>query len=160
MPSFKNLLAVALSVTAATAAATCPTNWLSDTYNVTRCCYGNMLLEDTTAYCCVYDTNPDATASSTVTATASGDACFTKIPFTATNYSDLVSSASSKLVATATATSSDASSSTTSAATSGSSGSASVSGASSTSSAAAVPIATACEVIMGGAAIVAGLFVL
>ncbi|KAJ5087312.1 hypothetical protein N7456_010928 [Penicillium angulare] len=173
MPSLKNLLpvAVALSLTTATAATTttCPTNWLSDTFNITRCCYGNMLLEDTTPYCCVYDTNPEVTEANAVTTTATDDGCFTKIPFTATDYSDLVSSASSKLLAETTAASNEAtatSSSSSTASASGSSGSgsgsgsASVSGATSTSSGGAAPIATACEVIIGGAAVVAGLFVL
>ncbi|KAJ5433051.1 uncharacterized protein N7458_012207 [Penicillium daleae] len=180
MPSFKTiLLPLALLVATATA-DTCPGDWLSNTFNGdTKCCYGNMLVEDRDAFCCVYDlTPPPVETISTSTATSSTDdyagwstagECFTKVPFSASNYSDLVSSASLKIAATratvasnqasSTSTSSSSTSSGTASATNGTSSKSSSASAASTSNA-AMPIATAQEMVLGGAAVVVGLFVL
>ncbi|KAJ5489008.1 hypothetical protein N7539_003898 [Penicillium diatomitis] len=180
------LISVALSIAATAAAAvadqaTCPNDWLPQTRRgEVKCCYGNMVIEDKDTFCCVYDMNPVTTSSaSAATATtttddygswSTADECFTKIPFTASNYSDLVSSASSKIVATrTTAVTTEASATNTaisSAATDGSSsatssgGSQSSSAAASTTSNAGLPRATAQDMVLGGAAVVAGLLVL
>ncbi|KAJ6110951.1 hypothetical protein N7486_003186 [Penicillium sp. IBT 16267x] len=177
MPSFRRLLPIALSLAATALAATCPKNWLQDTSidGDSKCCYGNMLIEDRDTYCCVYDMTPDVESSSISTASTTsvdnydswstaGD-CFAKIPFTASDYSDQVSSASSKIVAGTTtiatneATSTSASSTPTLGASSGTSSNTSSGLAASTANA-AMPIATAQEIVLGGAAVVVGLFVL
>ena len=80
--------------------------------------------------------------------TSSATSCFAQIPFTATNYSQQVSSASSQLAAGATTTPA------TNDATPTSSGSAAA------TTNAAMPIATAQEIVLGGAALIAGIFVL
>ncbi|GLI72577.1 hypothetical protein PoHVEF18_000756 [Penicillium ochrochloron] len=137
------------------------------------------MVNDKDASCCVYDLTPPVETSSASTATSSTDdyagwstagECFTKVPFSASNYSDLVSSASSKIAATratvasyqATSTSISSSSVSVSSgptsATSGT-GSKTSSGSAASTSNAAMPIATAQEMMLGGAAVV-GLFVL
>lgn len=179
MPSLKILLPLALSLAATTTAATCSGDWLSNTFDGDqKCCYGNMMVIDKDAFCCVYDLTPPVETSSASTATPSTDdyagwstagECFTKVPFSASNYSELVSSASSKIAATRAtvasnqATSTSAVSSSTSSDTSsatGGTGSKTSSGSASPTSNAAMPIATAQEMMLGGAAVVVGLFVL
>ncbi|KAJ5881218.1 uncharacterized protein N7473_012271 [Penicillium subrubescens] len=182
MPSFKTLLLpLALSLAATTTAATCSGDWLSNTFGGDqKCCYGNMMVIDKDAFCCVYDLTPPVETSSTSTAISSTDdyagwstagECFTKVPFSASNYSDLVSSASSKIAAaratvasnTATSTSASASSSSASSGTSSTAsgtGSKTSSGSAASTSNAAMPIATAHEMMLGGAAVVVGIFVL
>ncbi|KAJ5201503.1 uncharacterized protein N7498_006166 [Penicillium cinerascens] len=188
MPSFRNLLLpITFSLAAITTAATCPQNWLEQTVSQddSKCCYGNMVMDDNDTYCCVYNLNPALQPSSVSIATttntnfedswSTADYCFTKIPFTASNYSDLVSSASSKVEAGATAiatneaifttagstsTSTSTSTSGTSSGTSSSMSSKTSPGSAATTSNAAMPIATAQEMVLGGAAIVVGLFVL
>lgn len=141
-----------------------------------------MMVNDKDAFCCVYDLTPPVETSSASTATSSTDdyagwstagECFTKVPFSASNYSDLVSSASSKIAATratiasnqATSTSASTSansrsvSSGTSSAASGT-GSKTSSGSAASTGNAAMPIATPQEMMLGGAAVVVGLFVL
>ncbi|KAJ5811531.1 hypothetical protein N7474_007832 [Penicillium riverlandense] len=86
-------------------------------------------------------------ARSVSPASTAGGGCFTKIPWTASDYSEQVSSASSKLADSTTTPA-------TNAATPTSSGSAAP------TTNAAMPIATAQEIVLGGAAVIAGLFVL
>lgn len=184
MPSFKNLLLpITLSLAATTTAATCPQNWLEDTAldGDSKCCYGNMVIDDRDAYCCVYDMTPALETSSVTTVTTTGmddydswstaGDCFAKIPFTASDYSDQVSSASSKIAAatttiatneatSTTARSTSTSTSGTSSGTSSGMGSNTSPGSTSTTANAAMPIATAQEMVLGGAAVVIGLFVL
>lgn len=124
----------------------------------------------------MYDlTPPKETSASTTTSddydswSTAGD-CFAKIPFTASDYSEQVSSASSAVLATRTimvteATSTTASSSSTSK-TSSSANPASTASTTiasttvaSTATNAAMPMATAHEVVLG-AALVVGMFVL
>lgn len=179
MPSFRTLLLPIGFALAATATdITCPKDWLSNTFKDTKCCYGNMLIINTDAFCCVYDMTPPtvtSSASSDSTTTiefnswATTDECVTKVPFSASNYSDLVSSASSKIAASrATVATNEASSTSTHSSSASSGSSASTSGASShaslgtaaATSNAAMPIATAQDMVLGGAAVVVGLFVL
>ncbi|KAJ6111662.1 hypothetical protein N7523_007723 [Penicillium sp. IBT 18751x] len=173
MPSIKQLLLSTTLLLATATASTCPKNWLENTTNGTsKCCYGNMVIEDTTAYCCVYDLTPKATSESTTTddydSWSTAGECFTKVPFTASDYSQQVSSASEALAtststimtneATTTASSSSSSSSTSSSSTSKTSSNAnSASTASATN--AAMPMATGQEMVLG-AAVVVGMFVL
>ncbi|KAJ5667994.1 uncharacterized protein N7477_006564 [Penicillium maclennaniae] len=174
MPSIKQLLLPTTLLLATATASTCPKNWLENTptNGSSKCCYGNMVIDDTTAYCCVYDLTPKATSDSTTTDdydswSTAGD-CFAKIPFTASDYSQQVSSASEVLATstimtneattTASSTSTSGSSSTSSSSTSKTSSSAnSASTASATN--AAMPMATGQEMMLG-AAVVVGMFVL
>jgi hypothetical protein len=151
---------MALALAATASDITCPKDWLSNTFKDTKCCYGNMLVINTDAFCCVYDMTPPAVTSSASSASmttiefnswATTDECVTKVPFSASNYSDLVSSASSKIAASRTTVATNEASSTSSKASSGT--------AAATSNA-AMPIATAQEMVLGGAAVVVGLFVL
>lgn len=187
MPSFRHLLLpITFALAATTTAATCPQNWLEDTAldGDSKCCYGNMVIEGRDAYCCVYDMTPDLETSSVSTTTTTGTVgwstagdCFAKIPFTASDYSDQVSSASSKITAvtttiatneaTSTTTKSSSSSTTTSGATPGASSGTSSSTSTNTSPGtkaattnAAMSVATAQGIVLGGAAVVVGLFVL
>ncbi|KAJ5370782.1 uncharacterized protein N7496_006874 [Penicillium cataractarum] len=179
MPSFKTFLLPIVLLVATSSAATCSGDWLSNTFNGdTKCCYGNMLVEDRDAFCCVYDLTPPVETSSASTATTTSDdydswstagECFTKIPFSASNYSDLVSSASSKIAATRATVATNEAKSTSTSASSASSGTSSAasstssqtsSGSAASTSNAAMPIATAQEMMLGGAAVVVGLFVL
>lgn len=181
MAPFKNLLLTAFLSVAAHAAETeetkCPNGWLPNTFKVTRCCSGNMVVDNTTAYCCVYDMRRYKEAltkkallyeTATTTTTTTGedyskwatikDTCIASIPFTlaASDYSAQVSSAAEKAEATPTNTSATTTNSAaTSEATSGSS-----SQASTPTSNAAKALATAGVVALGGAALVAALFVL
>lgn len=168
---------MALALAATASDITCPKDWLSNTFKDTKCCYGNMLVINTDAFCCVYDMTPPTVTSSASSAStttiefnswATTDECVTKVPFSASNYSDLVSSASSKISASRTTVAANEASSTsthsslasgTSAGTSGASSKAS-SGTAAATSNAAMPIATAQEMVLGGAAVVVGLFVL
>lgn len=140
MPSFKSLLLIALSL-AATTTATCPQGW----EGTDQCCFGIESTSDNGKYCCVGGTIAPlfGTTSSSSTST-----CFASIPWTASDYSQQVSSASSQYEAGATTTPA------TNVATSTSSGSAAA------TANAAMPIATAQEIVLGGAAVIAGLFVL
>ncbi|KAJ5749624.1 hypothetical protein N7533_006652 [Penicillium manginii] len=183
MAPFKALLLTASLSVAAHAARSedteCPTGWLPNTFKVTRCCSGNMVIDNTTAYCCVYDmrgykealTNT-ALLYETATTTTTGDhysewatledSCIASVPYTlpASEYSAQVSSAAKKAEATptstsATTTNSAATSETTSEATSGSGSQVSTS-----TSNAAMPLPTAGDIALGGAALAAALFVL
>lgn len=180
MPSFRTLLLpITLSLMGIATAATCPENWLENTFSGdSKCCYGNMLVDNRDAFCCVYDmTPPTKTSSSSSASTTTDDygswstagECFTKVPFSASNYSDLVSSASSKIAASRTTvatneanTTSTGSSSASTGTSVGASGTSSQtsSGSASATSNAAMPIVTAQEMVLGGAAVVVGLFVL
>ncbi|KAJ5195574.1 uncharacterized protein N7498_009012 [Penicillium cinerascens] len=152
MPSFKSLLLIALSLAAT--AASCPQDW--DTQNG-QCCYGTFVSGSAPTYCCVKNINANTNSNMKVRdvlprslslSLSIGDNCFTTVPVAATDYSAQVSSASSKLAAGATTTPA------TNEATPTSSGSAAA------TSNAAMPIATAQEIVLGGAAVIAGLFVL
>ncbi|KAJ5989529.1 hypothetical protein N7481_004739 [Penicillium waksmanii] len=179
MASFKALLLTAFVSAAAYAANTtdydCPVGWLPNTWKETRCCSGDMVVNDTDAYCCVSDmrfykealTNT-ALLYETATTTTTGDdysrwatlkeTCVAKVPYTlaASDYSSQVSSASKKAEATPTnTTATTTNSAATSEATSGSG-----SQASTPTSNAAMPLATAGDVALGGAALAAALFVL
>ncbi|KAJ5624888.1 hypothetical protein N7510_001197 [Penicillium lagena] len=149
MPSFKHLLFIALSLAATTTAASCPANWNSWDG---QCCPGGLVALGPDKYCCVESTNSNMKARNVLPRSmpsgGNSDGCFTKIPFTASDYSEQVSSASSKLAAGATTTPA------TNEATPTSSGSAAA------TTNAAMPIATAQEMVIGGAAVLAGLFVL
>lgn len=180
MPSVRTLLLpMALALAATATDVTCPTDWLANTFKGTKCCYGNMVIINTDAFCCVYDMTPATVTSSAPSAStttdiefnswATTDECVTRVPFTASNYSDLVSSASSKIAASrATVATNEASSTSTHSSSASSSSSAGTSGASSHASSgtaaatsnAAMPIATAQDMVLGGAAVVVGLFVL
>ncbi|KAJ5085408.1 hypothetical protein N7532_010179 [Penicillium argentinense] len=151
--------------------ADCPANWLENSFHVTRCCYGNMVVAEKGAYCCVYDLRPptETTTANTATTTSETDwstvneSCVAKVPFTASDYSSQVSSASSKAVASTNASSGKVTSTdTAAAATRTGSGFSSFVGSQtpSTTSNGAIPIATAQEFVAGGAAIAAALFVL
>lgn len=146
MLSFKRLLLMSLSLVATTTAITCPNSWSKEDG---QCCYGSMQDDSpNNKYCCVNDTpiNFNFNMNASPTSTAS-ESCFTKIPWTASDYSEQVSSASSKLAG---ATTNPA----TNEATPTSSGSAAA------TTNGAMPIATAQEIMLGGAAVLAGLFVL
>ncbi|KAJ5979804.1 hypothetical protein N7481_007102 [Penicillium waksmanii] len=147
MPSFKSLLLIALSL-AATTTATCPQGWESGKND--PCCFGVEQDSADGKYCCVGG-KMGKMADIFATESSSSVSCFTKIPMTASDYSQQVSSASSKYQAGATTTPA------TNMATSTSSTS---SGSAAATSNAAMPIATAQEIVLGGAAVIAGLFVL
>ena len=160
MDSFKTLLFYGILSLAATAAAdNCPQYWGENSFkHNTKCCYGNMLVEDRGAFCCVYDVEASfaeatATASNAISTTtdnwSAADDCFTKIPFTASDYSSQVSLASVNVRATTTGSS-------TSEATSTGTNSDSSSGLNSASATStpnvAMPVATAKGMVLGGAA--------
>ncbi|KAJ5126441.1 hypothetical protein N7448_005739 [Penicillium atrosanguineum] len=149
MPYFKSLLLIALSLAATTMAASCPQSW-SEWDG--QCCYGSLAALGPTKYCCVQGTNSNLKVRNVLprrmTSGGNSDGCFTQIPFTASDYSEQVSSASSQLAAGATTTPA------TNEATPTSSGSAAA------TTNAAMPIAIAQEIVLGGAAVIAGLFVL
>ncbi|CAI7677508.1 unnamed protein product [Penicillium manginii] len=174
MAPFKALLLTASLSVAAHAARSedteCPTGWLPNTFKVTRCCSGNMVIDNTTAYCCVYDmrgykealTNT-ALLYETATTTTTGDhysewatledSCIASVPYT-------LPATAKKAEATptstsATTTNSAATSETTSEATSSSGSQVSTS-----TSNAAMPLPTAGDIALGGAALAAALFVL
>ncbi|KAI9036280.1 uncharacterized protein KD926_002098 [Aspergillus affinis] len=158
MPSLKILLPVILSLATATMAGNsddCPHNWFSNRYEDRRCCYGHMMIEDTTAYCCVYEVlgyeDPATMTSTSETTSASTDSyynwsgadyCFTKIPFKASDYSARVSSASDAIEASKSALAT---------------ASASAEGSESSTNA-AMPVATAQGMVLGGAALAAAFF--
>ena len=168
MPSLRTLLPAILTLaTRVTAADNCPENWFENHFHVTRCCFGNMMIEDTDAYCCIYDVTAPAEETDSSTATSidwsTADSCFSKIPFTASDYSSQVYAASSKIVATATTTAAGtmADPSTTSEATPASTNSGSSSstnsGAEPTTTNAAMPAVTADGIVIGGAAVAVAL---
>ncbi|KAI2749826.1 hypothetical protein DTO006G1_9929 [Penicillium roqueforti] len=108
------LLAATLSV-ASTAETTCPAGWLLNTWTVTRCCSGTMVVDEQGAYCCVTDMRAYKEALTNTallyeTATTTSDtnwstvenSCVAEVRFTATDYSAQVSSAASKAEATTT----------------------------------------------------------
>jgi hypothetical protein len=158
---------------ATTTTSACPQSWLPSTFKQTRCCYGYMRIVDADAYCCVIDSTPTTETSSTATKTATSieeewagaDYCFKLIPFTASDYSDQVSSASAAAVATNTrpstneATSTSSSSSTASESSSDSSSSTASASATPTKNA-AMPLATAKGAVLGGAGVAAVLLAL
>jgi hypothetical protein len=167
------LLAAALSmvsIAADTEDTKCPTGWLPNTYKGTKCCSGNMVIDEEGAYCCVYDTRPETEA---LTSTKTGEtnwstvdnSCIAKVRFTATDYSAQVSSASSKAEATPTDTSAGQVTATTTTASSATTGTGSqTSTASPTATASptsnpAMPLATG-QGVLGGAALAAALFIL
>jgi hypothetical protein len=128
----------------------CPNSWgtAGD-----KCCFGSLEADSSGKYCCVADhvnsnfINFKPRSVSPAQSTA-GSGCYTKVPLTASDYSAQVSSASSALAAGATNSPSTNEASPTS------------SGAAAPTTNAAVPIAVAQEMMLGGAAVVAGLFVL
>ncbi|KAJ5297594.1 hypothetical protein PENANT_c005G06743 [Penicillium antarcticum] len=184
MLSLKSLLLPAIlslaatpSFAATTTTSDCPQNWYSNTYKGTRCCYGYMRIVDADAFCCVVDSTPKTETTSTATKTATSleeewagaDYCFKLVPFTASDYSDQVSSASAAAVATNTRPSTnEATSTSTSTSTDTGSGLSATSGSSSSTAStsvtpttnAAMPVATAKGVVLGGAGVAAALFVL
>ena len=162
MPSLRTLLPAILTLaTRVTAADNCPENWFENHFHVTRCCFGNMMIEDTDAYCCIYDVTAPAEETDSSTATSidwsTADSCFSKIPFTASDYSSQVSAASSKVIATATAAGPMTEPSTTYELTPTSTDSGSSSstnpGTGSTTTNAAMPAVTAEGIVIGGAAV-------
>lgn len=161
------LLGAVLSITAAAARTDdCPNGWLPNTFHGTKCCSGDMVIDDDGAYCCVYDMRPYkealtntallyATPTTTKTSldwTTDRDvnSCYATVRFTASDYSARVSSAASKAEATPTDTTTT---------TTGTKASAGTSSHTSTpTSNAAMPLATAD--VLGGAALAAALFML
>lgn len=197
MPSLKTLLlSTTLLYTLAAGTLdrdkiTCPKNWFPNTWKETKCCYGHMMVEDTDASCCVnyippYD--PEAIITTTTSAISStttsmdfqeywsgADYCFSKVPFTASDYSARVSAASSNVVkASASATGmgtgtmtgpegTEATATATGTAEAEASGVNSGTGAAAETSApnAAMSVAGGKEmVVVGGAAVVVGFFML
>lgn len=174
----KFIIPTLLSLALAASATTCPKNWLANTdlTGDTKCCYGTMLIDGKDAFCCVYDdlseANPSTATDDTATDTATddyaswstADECHVKVPFTATDYSAQVSSASKALESGATTTAKTVASNeatATSGASTASPAGVSVSGTSTAATSnAAGPVATAHEAVLGGAAVLAGLLVL
>lgn len=174
----KFLIPTLLSFALASSATTCPKDWLANTdlTGDTKCCYGTMLIDGKNAFCCIYDDPPEADPSTatddsaTNTATddyaswSTVDECAVRVPFTATDYSARVSSASKALQSGATTTARTVASNeatATSGALTSSSASVSVSGTSAAATSnAAGPVATAHEAVLGGAVVLAGLLVL
>ncbi|KAJ5561478.1 hypothetical protein N7461_000239 [Penicillium sp. DV-2018c] len=167
------LLATALSmlsIAADTEDIECPANWFPNTYKGTKCCSGNMVIDEEGAYCCVYDVRPTPEA---LTATKTGEtnwstvdnSCIAEVRFTATDYSAQVSSASSKAEATPTGTSAGRVTALTTTGSSATTGTGSQTSTATPSSAAsptsnpAMPIATG-QSVLSGAAIAAALFML
>ncbi|KAE8372267.1 hypothetical protein BDV26DRAFT_104210 [Aspergillus bertholletiae] len=112
------LLATLLPIALTAREIDCPVGWLPNTFHGTKCCSGNMVIDEEGAYCCVYDmreykealTNTAKLyATATTTAEESemtgGVPCFAKIRFTASDYSAQVSSAAQRAEATPTDTS-------------------------------------------------------
>ena len=162
----------------------CPSDWQDITNgDDEKCCYGSLLTIGPVPYCCVRDTSADfstgfrardevesdcfPSCSDTTNSPASvalpdtpteSSSCATKVPFSASDYSKLVSSASASIAssgqATNTASQGSATSTGDSSATSPSSGSESSTG---TSTNAAMPIMTAESMMFGGAAMAAAL---
>lgn len=107
MPSLKALLlsailaplSLSLAATPTETEDECPQGWYPNTSRGdTKCCFGHMMIDERGASCCVhYGHEPQ------VTDWSMAGVCFEKIPFTASDYSDMVSSASTE-AATATAT--------------------------------------------------------
>ena len=118
-----------------------------------------MMVEDTTPFCCIHD--PTVTPTNWDMA---GD-CFSKVPFTASDYSDQVSAASTEAAAlvtdtvSATTTDTTAEPSATEAASTSSSSNASL-GSETPTLNAAMPVATAEGMVLGGAAVATALFAL
>lgn len=164
---YTTVLSIAATAAADTSEPKCPTGWLPNTFHLTRCCPGGMVVDGSGpggAYCCVNDmrsykealTNT-ALLYETATTTEDNDMswttesdvnkCVATVRFTASDYSAQVSSAVKKAEATPTSTS---------AMTTTDSGSQT----STPTSNAAMPLATAGDVAFGGAAFAAALFVL
>ncbi|CAI7669358.1 unnamed protein product [Penicillium crustosum] len=160
------LLATMLSIASNAAKTDCPLGWLPNTFHETKCCSGNMVIDEQGAYCCVNDmraykellTNTALLyATSTTTEETNwstvDNSCFAE-----------VSSASSKAEATPTNDSTSkatSTSTTTSGATAGTGSQTSTSSPTSSptpTSNAAMPLATAD--VLGGAAFAAALFML
>lgn len=172
MPSLSELvIPFILSFSAISTATKCPTNWLESTArDKSQCCYGNMVLEDRDFYCCVYaipskeEVNSVSTSStddSNYEGWSTAGSCFTQVPWTASDYSAQVSSASSKLEAGVKTISKNEATSTASATsslktTSGTSDE-TATGSSTLTSNAAAPLITAPALVLGGAAVLAGL---
>ncbi|KXG52212.1 uncharacterized protein PGRI_084960 [Penicillium griseofulvum] len=170
------LLATALSIVSTAAETECPAGWLPNTFHGTKCCSGNMVIDEEGAYCCVYDMRPykealtdTAKLYATATTTSETDwstlenSCIAEVRFTATDYSAQVSSAASKAEATPTAivasevtTTSQVTRTT---ASSTSSGAGSQSSTPTPTSNPAMPIATG-QGMLGGAALAAALLML
>ncbi|CAL5868953.1 uncharacterized protein PFLUO_LOCUS3181 [Penicillium psychrofluorescens] len=146
-----------LSLAATTTAMNCPNGWGTA---ADKCCPGALLADSTGKYCCVHGDNintnifkprsgtPAQSTAGSGSGSGSGPGCYTKIPLTASDYSALASSASSALAVGSTNSPSTNEATPTS------------SGAAATTTNAAVPIAVAQEMMLGGAAVVAGLLVL
>ena len=159
MPSLQILLlATIFSLTATTTASGCPKNRGRDSFGSdSKCCYGTMMVDGSDAYCCVPDSTTNGgdslplfssgAPSMAMNNWSTANSCFAKIPFTASDYSSQVSSASAKAAATTTGPSTNEATSTSPA-----------SGTSTTN--AAMPVATAEGIVLSGAAVAAALFVL
>ncbi|KAJ5358208.1 hypothetical protein N7541_005366 [Penicillium brevicompactum] len=167
----------------------CPNNWVDvQNDNDERCCYGSLWTEDNDTYCCVRDVAadfsnnlrvrdestdcypfcldtsdrfPHVTALNLPTGLPS---CATKVPFTASDYSSLVSAASSSLAKQGPTTNSAGQTTTsfaTSTASSGTTSTSSETGSSTESSTnAAMPAMTGGSVALGGAAVIGAMLAL
>ncbi|RJE23930.1 hypothetical protein PHISCL_03746 [Aspergillus sclerotialis] len=169
-------LATILSVAANAAETSCPAGWLPNTFKQTRCCSGNMVIDEEGAYCCVYDMRAykeALTNTAKVYATPTTkegetnwstvhDSCVVKVRFTASDYSAQVSSAASKAESTPTTTSAGEVTSTSTTQSGISSGTGSGSGSQTSTptptSNGAMPLAT--EAMLGSAAFAAALYLL
>ncbi|CAG8305715.1 unnamed protein product [Penicillium nalgiovense] len=169
------LLATMLSVVSTAAETNCPFGWLPNTFHETKCCAGGMVIDEEGAYCCVEDMRDfkellTNTAMRYATATTTGEtnwstvenSCVAKVRFTASDYSAQVSSAASKAEATPTndSTSEVTSTSTTASGASSGAGSLTSTPSPTPTSNAATPPATGGEVMFGGIAVAAALFML
>ncbi|KAJ5109259.1 hypothetical protein N7456_005934 [Penicillium angulare] len=182
MPSVKNLLipitlalamANAETITGGLHGNSCPSDWQNSIVNNdARCCYGSTTVEDNEGYCCVHefsldlgntyrarDDSDDSDCYPFCSITTDGflsmttQSCVTKVPFTASDYSSIVSAASSSLASSSPATNSAAQTTTGAGASATGSGDATSTGeATGTSTNGAMPLATAEGVVLGAAA--------
>ncbi|CAP86386.1 hypothetical protein E8E15_000754 [Penicillium rubens] len=167
------LLATMLSAISTAAETSCPVGWLSNTFHGTKCCAGTMVIDEEGAYCCVEDMRAykealTNTALLYATATTTGETnwstventCVAKVRFTASDYSAQVSSAASKAEATPTNDSTSQGTTTSTTASGASSGMGSQTSSPTPTSNAATPLATGGEVVFGGVAVAAAVFML
>lgn len=170
MPSLKTLLLPTFLSLPATTTATCPEGWGSYGSDGSICCPGSMISDgDGVQYCCVADKPNISISIAPIFPTGISlmakdkrsveNSCAAEIPFTASDYSSLVSSASAKAAAaTMTGPSSNEAATTTGPSSNGASSSSSGSASSTTN--AAMPVAMAEGIVLSGAAVAAALFML
>ncbi|KAJ5281048.1 hypothetical protein N7478_006420 [Penicillium angulare] len=179
MPSVKDLLIPAVlalamvsnaeTITGGLNGNSCPSDWQNSIVNNdARCCYGSTTVEDHEGYCCVHDFSvhlgnmyqarddssdcfPFCSITTDGFLSMTTQSCVTKVPFTASDYSSVVSVVSSSLASSSPATNS-ASQTTTDAAGSTGRVTFTVDSSTGTSTNGAMPLATAEGVVLGAAA--------